>query len=224
MIGQESKGMDRSTIQCARDEVGNYQRRLERDPGSGAVTLADSPYLLVPTRVVGRELPAELRETIGPELTADVMYRLGFLTGRHQARTFYENRGIGMDRWEYRVLTGPFSAAWTGQGEAAMLVWEPSPNDDFLVMWESDNSLAAREAIASGVRSRACHLFAGYSAGWCSEASGQALQTTEVACRAEGVAHCRFIVAPPGRMQAHLSDPRLHHPSKDYDVLLTTPF
>lgn len=216
--------MDPTLIQRARDEVGEYQRRFTRDPGTGAVSVAGSPYLLVPTGVLGRDLPAELRESIGPEAAADVMYRLGYLTARSQAHRFYADLGIGMDEWEYRLVTGPFSAAWTGHGEAEILMWEPTLGEDFLVLWESANSLAAREAIATGVRHRACHLYAGYSAGWCSEATGQTLQTKEVACRAEGVGHCRFMITHTKHMRRHLTDPRLHQPRSDYDVLHTRPF
>lgn len=215
--------MDASMIERAREEAGTYQHRLTRDPTTGAVVLADEPHLLVPTRVVGRDLPAELRESVGPEVAAEVMYRLGFLTAASQAAAFYADRGISEQEWEYRALAGPFYAAWTGQGEAEMLIWEPSPGEDFLVVWESGNSLGALQAIAAGVRARACHLFAGYSAGWCSEATSQRLETREIACRAEGLAHCRFVVAHPERMEHHLADPRLHRPTTDYDVLPTRP-
>jgi hypothetical protein len=215
--------MDALLIERARREAGAYQRRLTRDPTTGAVVLADEPHLLVPTRVVGRDLPGELRESVGPELAAEVMYRLGFLTAASQAAAFYRDRGVAEPEWEYRTLAGPFYAAWTGQGEAEMLIWEPSIEDDFLVVWESGNSLGALQAMKDGVRARACHLFAGYSAGWCSEATGQRLQTTEIACRAEGLAHCRFVVANPKRMEEHLADPRLHKPTDEYEVLRTRP-
>src|SRR5439155_13557597 len=191
-------------------DMSQYQERLVRNPGVGEVLLAGVSHALVPTRVMGQELPRELRELVGEDLAPVVMYRLGYLIARNQAKAFYVDRHIDPSESEYRVMAGAFHLAWTGYADADVLIWEPEPSEDFLVLWESDNSFCAREAIKAGVRNRACHLLAGYASGWSTEATGTPLETNEIACRAEGVSHCRFLVAHRDRIQQRLLDPRLH--------------
>jgi predicted hydrocarbon binding protein len=202
-------------------DMSQYQERLVRNPGVGEVLLADVSHALVPTRVMGQELPRELKELVGEDLAPVVMYRLGYLIARNQAKAFYVDRDIDQAEFEYRVMAGAFHIAWAGYADADVLIWEPERSEDFLVLWESDNSFCAREAIEAGVRNRACHLLAGYASGWATEATGIPLETNEIACRAEGVSHCRFLVAHRDRLQQRLLDPRLHHPTKRYDAIST---
>jgi len=202
-------------------DMSQYQERLVRSPGIGQVSLAGVSHALVPTRVMGQELPRELTEIIGETLAPVVMYRLGYLIARNQAKAFYLDRQIDPSETEYRVMAGAFHIAWAGYADADVLIWEPEPNENFLVLWESDNSYCAREAIKAGVRNRACHLLAGYATGWSTEATGVALETSEIACRAEGVSHCRFVVAHRDRIQQQLLDPRLHRPTTRYNAIST---
>ena len=202
-------------------DMSQYQERLVRSPGIGQVSLAGVSHALVPTRVMGQELPRELTEIIGETLAPVVMYRLGYLIARNQAKAFYLDRQIDPSETEYRVMAGAFHIAWAGYADADVLIWEPEPNENFLVLWESDNSYCAREAIKAGVRNRACHLLAGYATGWSTEATGVALETSEIACRAEGVSHCRFVVAHRDRIQQQLLDPRLHRPTSRYNAIST---
>jgi signal transduction histidine kinase len=46
---------------------------------------------------------------------------------------------------------------------------------------------------------------AGYSSGWCEESFGLPLVAAEIECLAAGGRHCRFIMAPPSRIEAHLA-------------------
>jgi predicted hydrocarbon binding protein len=176
-------------------------------------------HALIPTQVLGRDLPRELNEILGAELGPTVMYRLGYLISRTQAKAFFADRGIDPEEKEYRIMVGPFHSAWSGYGESDLLIWEPEMNENFIILWESDNSFCAREAMRDDRQSRACHLLAGYATGWCMEATGVPVETSEIACRAEGVAHCRLLVAHRDRIQDRLLEPRMHLPTARYDVL-----
>ena len=46
---------------------------------------------------------------------------------------------------------------------------------------------------------------AGYSSGWCEESFGMPLVAVEVECQARGDAHCRFVMAPPSRIEEHIA-------------------
>jgi hypothetical protein len=68
------------------------------------------------------------------------------------------------------------------------------------------------------VRTRACDVRAGYSAGWCAQATGLPTEARELACRAEGVGRCRLLVGHAERIAAHLADPRFHRPTARYSI------
>ena len=53
---------------------------------------------------------------------------------------------------------------------------------------------------------------AGYSSGWCEESFGVKLIAREILCRARGDEFCRFIMAPPHRLQGHVDRYVAEHP------------
>lgn len=209
-------------IARALDDMTEYQERFVRDPSHARVSVAGLTHALVPTHVLASDLPVELVEILGPELAPAVMYRLGRLIGGRQAAAFFADRGIGLAEPQYRVLTGPFHFAWAGYGDVQLLLWEPHLDTDFLVLWESDNSFSAQEAINDGLRKRSCDLQAGYAGGWASEATGLPIEVIEIACRAEGVTYCRFVMAHQDQVLAQIRNPRLHRPTRQYRVTPAT--
>src|SRR5262249_58523591 len=50
-----------------------------------------------------------------------------------------------------------------------------------------------------------CVMNAGYSSGWCEESFGVALVAVETECLAAGGSRCRFVMAPPSRIEEHLA-------------------
>jgi len=206
-------------IARAVDDMTQYQKLLARDPSHARVSLARVNHALVPTHVLARDLPIELAEMLGAEIAPTVMYRLGWLIGTTHARAFFAERDVAIADRSYRVLTGPFHFAWAGYGDVELLVWEPNLDETFLVLWESRNSFSAQEAINDNIRKRACDLQAGYSAGWCTEATGLPIEVVELACRAEAVSTCRFVMAHADRVSDRASEPRLHRPTRQYRVI-----
>jgi hypothetical protein len=194
-----------------------YQGRLHRDPAAAKVTLGGASHALVPTQVVARGFPDALRQLVGPDVAFTVMYRFGYLIGKAQSEAFFEDRAIEPSDVLYRVLTGPFHLAWAGYADVDLLVWEPYTDARFAILWESDTSFSARDALGER-RARTCSLQAGYSAGWCTVATGLPLEACELACRAEGVSHCRFLIGHADQVRDHLLDARFHQPTDRYGV------
>jgi predicted hydrocarbon binding protein len=194
-------------VDRARRDVGEYLKLLDRDP-----------HVLVPARVISRDLLRIATEAVGPAGAAQLVKRLGREIGRASAEAFLGHReSDGVDP-VYRLLTGSMHLASAGFGDVDLLVFEPTFDERFAVLWESENSSSARNSVQEAGRSRVCHLEAGYSAGWCSVATGLPVEARELACRSEGVARCRFLVAHAGRFEAALADPRFHQPSAEYSV------
>jgi hypothetical protein len=201
-----------AVIRRAREDVRAYGGELDRDPAGAPVALRDAPQVLVPARVIGWDLPRILDQACGPGESADIMYRLGCrIGGAHAAAFFAVDRDDGADPL-YRVLTGPFHFAWAGYGDVDLLILEPHLDDRFAVLWESERSASAVATTTERRRLRACHLQAGYAAGWCREATGLPIDARELACRAEGVSRCRFLLSHSGELEARLADPRFHQP------------
>ncbi|WP_354698583.1 hypothetical protein DSM112329_04269 [Paraconexibacter sp. AEG42_29] len=197
-------------------EVADYQQRFERDPGRARVSLAGVPHALIPTAIVARDLPSALAKRDDSQAVALVLHELGVLIGRTHATAFFEDRGIDEDDRLHRVLTGPAHFAWAGFGDVNLLLMDTSWDVGFAALWESVSSFSAADA---GSRVRSCHLQVGYASGWLSEATGQTLHGTEIACRAEGAHRCRFVIGHESRIHALAQDPRMHKDRDRYDVL-----
>ena len=101
------------------------------------------------------------------------------------------------------VIAGPIFAAYAGFVRVRLLPGSnPAPNDDYFLFYEHPNNFEAEfwlkeHGISEDV---VCYFNAGYAAGWCSEAAGVELDSTEVLCEAKGDDTCRFIMYPTSKM------------------------
>lgn len=206
-------------IDRARQDTSEYQSRLVREANVASVSLAGHGHVLVPTTVLSRTFPRELERFLSTDAAARVLYELGYLIGFAHAEQFFDDRQIGRDEIDYRVLTGPFHFAWAGYGDVDILLLNATADERFVALWDSHDSFRAREGIEQGERRRVCYPQAGYSAGWLTCALGVPLETRELTCRTEGVRHCRFLVAHQARMEERLREIRFHQPRESYRVL-----
>jgi hypothetical protein len=205
--------------QRAAGEMQEYQDGFARDPHRAQVFIGGLRHALIPTHVLSRELPQEIDELIGVKASHLVMSRLGRLTGRAQAEAFFAERQIGPDEAMLRVICGPMYFAWAGYADVDLLLTDFRMDEHFAVLWESNHSFSASEALSDGDRGRSCTMQAGYAAGWCEAASGLPLETREIACRAEGVSHCRFLIAPAANFEQRMREPRFHRATSSYPIM-----
>jgi predicted hydrocarbon binding protein len=211
LIPRDEAALD-TLIQRARDDVRAYHDGLGPMPGA-----TRSAHVLIPTRVIGRDLPRILDEIAGPIGAAATLYRLGCRIGQADAAAFFARTGADEGDSLYRLLAGPFHFARAGYGDVEVLVLDVPFDTDFAVLWESERSFSAADAAATdGRRVRACHVQAGYAAGWCREATGLPIDAREMACRAEGVRRCRFLLSHADKLEARLAEPRFHRAAAEY--------
>ncbi len=64
---------------------------------------------------------------------------------------------------------------------------------------------------------------AGYSSGWCEASFGVELVATEVQCRGCGDERCRFVMAPPHRIESYLAQYRRHDSVRRFDPAAAIP-
>jgi predicted hydrocarbon binding protein len=208
----------KAAIQEAKEAVWNFhQEEFYRVPDRAEVLLGGVAHVLLPTSVLALAYRQDLEGALGTEVADLTLYRLGYLVGQAHARHFlerYPHRGL-----LFRILAGPFFFAWAGYGDVDLLEADIRTDPGFRVLWETEDSFSAREALREGLKRRVCHLQAGYSAGWCTEASGIPLAAKELACRAEGVRACRFLIAPEGAFPEVLGEGKWYKERKAYTVI-----
>jgi len=106
-----------------------------------------------------------------------------------------------------RLSAGPVHFSHTGWAFVKVFPESrPSPDEDYYLIYDHPQSFEADTWIQKGLQPDfpACIMNAGYSSGWCQESFGVPLVATKILCRAKGDPYCRFIMAPPDRIEAHV--------------------
>src|SRR6185369_7265225 len=121
------------------------------------------------------------------------------------AKNFHAKMGL-VDPID-RLSAGPVHFSHAGWAKVELLPeCSPVAGDDYFMLYDHPYSFESDAWMRSGkVRQHpACIMNAGYSSGWCEESFGMTLVAVEVLCRARGDEACRFIMAHPERIEAHL--------------------
>ncbi|HJW33238.1 MAG TPA: ATP-binding protein [Holophagaceae bacterium] len=196
----------------AEEVVSGYFATMANRPEEGHLEIGGQRYLLVRAGSLSVEffdLVAELygmgREEEADAFARNLLFDLAHAMGRSDAKAFHAQLG----------LTDPVAKLSAGPVHFAHAGWalvdihsdsKPSPDEDFFLHYDHPASFEAQAWQDSG-RTRlrpACIMNSGYSSGWCQESFGLPLVATELLCRAKGDPCCRFIMAPPSRMEARL--------------------
>jgi signal transduction histidine kinase len=206
----------------AEEIVGRHFRTLAVDPTRGTVEIDGDRYVLVRAGALSVEFAALVEELFGDdradeaELFAhNILFDLAHAVGKSDAHTLCERMGL-TDALEM-LTAGPVHFAHTGWAKVEILAESrPVPGDDFYMLYDHPSSFEADAWIGAGKRRRspACIMNAGYSAGWCTHAMGTPLVAAEILCRARGDEACRFIMAPPDRIEAYVERYRRKIPGR----------
>jgi len=190
-----------------------FAARRER-PEQGAIEISGERYLFVRAASLSVEFFALVRELYGPgrqaqadEFSRNLLYDLSHGLGRADARHFHARMGLTDPL--ARLAAGPVHFSHTGW---AFVDIDPRSSivagPEYLLIYEHPHSFEADAWLAGGmfVDAPACIMNAGYSAGWCQESFGIRLVSAEVACRACGDSTCRFVMAPPDRIERRMKE------------------
>jgi predicted hydrocarbon binding protein len=113
---------------------------------------------------------------------------------------------------------GPVHFAYTGWAYVDIFPESrPSPDANYYLIYDHPQSFEveawiARNAELAKEQSKekivmdfpVCFMNAGYSSGWCEASFGIPLTAKEVLCRGMGDPFCRFIMAPPEKIELHI--------------------
>ncbi len=198
----------------AEEVVSGYFASMASRPEEGHLEIGGQRYLLVRAGSLSVEFFDLVSELYGPGRGAEaeafarnLLFDLAHAMGRSDAKAFHAQMG----------LTDPVAKMSAGPIHFAHAGWalveihpdsQPNPDETFFLHYDHPASFEAQAWLDAG-RARhgpACIMNSGYSSGWCQESFGLPLVATELFCRAKGDAFCRFIMAPPSRMEARLRE------------------
>jgi PAS domain S-box-containing protein len=203
-------------------EAQRYVRRYFADmrsvPERGTLEISGQRYMLVRAASMSVEFHDMVKSFYAEEQEAlavahALLFDVAHAMGLADAKAFAERMNVHDPI--ARLSAGPVHFAHAGwafvdiSGESS-----PSPDENYYLLYdhpysfESDSWLAAHKPTTSTV----CVMNAGYSSGWCEDSFGVPLVAVEILCRARGDATCRFIMAPAGRIEAHIARYATAHP------------
>lgn len=205
----------------AEAHVRTYFDRLERTADKGTIEIGGERYILVRASSMSvhfhdfvKTLYPGLEEAEATRAAASILYDIGRSIGSADARAFHEKLGV----------TDPIAKLSMGPVHFAHSGWAfvdispdstPTPDEGYYLLYDHPQSFEADSWLKNGRRatSAACVMNAGYSTGWCEVSFGLELVARELLCRAKGDPCCRFVMAPPSRIDQRLEAYRAAHPA-----------
>ncbi|MCA9532469.1 MAG: response regulator [Myxococcales bacterium] len=203
----------------AQEYVQRYFESLRFEPEQGTIGVEDERYVLIRASALSVEFFDVVRGLYGEEgdqgtrVARELLFDVAHAMGMTDARVFAEKLGV----------TDPIEGLSAGPIHFAHAGWafvdihadsKPRLDEHYVLYFDHPYSMEADGWIAAGRRADfpACVMNAGYSSGWCESSFGMPLVSTEITCRARGDAQCRFIMAPPHRIEGHIREYVASHP------------
>jgi signal transduction histidine kinase len=203
----------------AQDYVERYFRGKAFRPQHGTISISGERYILLRAASMSVEffdLVTSLYEDKGPDeargVASNLLFDVAHAIGKADAQAFHRQMGVA-DPIE-KLSAGPVHFSYSGWAFVDISPEShPSPDQDYFLIYDHPYSFESDTWLRSGRRSTSpvCVMNAGYSSGWCEESFGVPLVAVEIECLAAGGRHCRFIMAPPSRIEEHLARHRRQH-------------
>ena len=197
----------------AQEYVGKYFKNRLEDPGKGVLEISGERYILIRAAAMSVEL-FELITTLyrdrgdkgAKDKANDFLFDISHALGKADAKKFHSKMNV-TDPIE-KLSAGPVHFAYSGWALVDLLPESNlTPDENFLLIYDHHFSFEAEEWIKNKKATDfpVCIMNAGYSSGWCEESFDLPLVAVEIECRARGDKQCRFIMAPPSRIEQHIS-------------------
>ena len=196
----------------AEDVVASYFARRRDDPSKGTIEIFGERYVLVRAASLSLEFFSLIRNLFGrgqerdaEEFARDILFDLAHAIGKSDAKNFHTKMELKAP--VERLSAGPVHFSHSGWAFVDISPEShPTPDEDYYLIYDHPYSFEADAWMRRGqaVDFPVCIMNAGYSSGWCEESFGLTLVASEILCRAKGDDCCRFIMAPPNRIEGHI--------------------
>ncbi|MBI2922330.1 MAG: response regulator [Planctomycetes bacterium] len=198
----------------AQEYVARYFSDRVENPEHSLISISGERYILVRAASMSIEfhdLVLSLYRDHDPDearsVANNLLFDLAHAIGKADAKAFGARMGV-TDPIE-RLSAGPVHFSFSGWAFVRILPESaPTADENFFLLYEHPFSFESDAWVRRGRRSDhpVCIVNAGYSSGWCEESFGVPLVAAEVECLAKGDSRCRFVMAPPGRIEGRLAE------------------
>jgi len=204
----------------AEEVVSTFFRDRKDDPSRGTIEIFGERYVLVRAASLSieffdlvRSIYGDARREEGDDFARAILFDLAHSIGRSDAQNF---RGkMGLEDPIARLSAGPVHFAHAGWAFVEISPESrPTPDDAFHLVYDHPYSFESDAWVRAGRKSAfpVCIMNAGYSSGWCEESFGTKLVASELLCRGKGDETCRFVMAPPDRLEKRIAEYVGRHP------------
>ena len=199
-------------FQKAQEYVSRYFSEKLEFPSKGTIELFGQRYILVRAASMSVdffETVKNLYRDFGDEeavvVARSLLFDIAHAIGKMDARNFHRRMEV-TDPIE-KLSAGPIHFAYSGWAFVDIFPESvPSPDENYYLIYDHPFSFESDAWLKEGKQADfpVCVMNAGYTSGWCEESFGVELTASEIMCKAKGDDHCRFIMAPPSRIEGHI--------------------
>lgn len=192
--------------------VSTYFAKKLEDPTKGTIEIFDSRYVLVRAAALSIEFYQVVEDLFGEKrkeeahaFARNILYDLAHSIGKADAKNFQAKMHLSDPI--ARLSAGPVHFSFTGWAFVDIFPESnATPDENYLLIYDHPYSFESEAWKDAGIVSDfpVCTMNAGYSSGWCEESFGIQLVASEVQCQAMGDKACRFIMAPPQKIEEHI--------------------
>ena len=196
----------------AQEYVARYFAERVEHPDTATISISGERYVLLRAASLSvefvelvKKLYQDKGEAEARSVANNLLFDLAHAIGKADAKSFQQKMRVS-DPIE-NLSAGPIHFAFSGMAFVDISPESrPSPDENYFLIYDHPYSFESHSWLAKGRKSDApvCIMNAGYSSGWCEESFGLPLVAVEIECLAAGGKHCRFIMAPPLRIEEHL--------------------
>jgi diguanylate cyclase (GGDEF)-like protein/PAS domain S-box-containing protein len=181
------------------------------DKNTGTIEIAGERYVLVRSASLAYDffdslvnLYAEkgLEESIAFARTFlfDFAHSMGKKDAEHYKKVLKLNEPMDI------LSAGPVHFSYTGWAFVDIFPEStPTPDQNYFLLYDHLFSFESDSWLRLGKKAEIpiCIMNAGYSSGWCEASFNMPLVAVEIMCKAMGDECCRFIMAPPDKINSH---------------------
>ncbi len=192
----------------AEETVAKFFDNMEWSPIKGTILVGGERYLLMRAESF-QDIPNSLSQNLNTSLERSnkLFYRIAKIMGQNDARRFIYATGVTDPI--AKLSAGPVHFAFTGNARVSFLPSNPVPNEEYILRYDHPQSFEADVYLRKYgpvAKMPICLWNSGYSAGWCSQSFGLDLDAREISCRAMNHKHCRFVMAPPDKLEDRVKE------------------
>jgi len=194
--------------------VAKYFAARRENPAEGKIEIFGERYVLIRAASLSveffslvRRLFGDGREAEADEFARDILFDLAHALGRSDAQAFHAR--MNLKEPIERLAAGPVHFSHSGWAFVDIFPESnPVASEAYCLLYDHPYSFEADAWIRAGRPSDGpvCVMNAGYSSGWCQESFGLNLVASEILCRARGDECCRFVMAPPDRIEQRIAE------------------